>query len=144
MGGKLYLAGGLDDSGGFPTTNVEVYDPATNAWTPASPMPTGRSDATGTVIDGLLYVLGGSRGEQPAATVDVYDPRTRTWQAKPAMPTPRFGQVSGDGERKALCHRGHRSRGQPLREQRGLHARRRVGEQEHHARRPGSPSPPPW
>src|SRR4029078_9614019 len=64
---------------------------------PAPPMPLGRSNATGTVIDGLLYVSGGSRSGDSHATakVDVYDPRIRTWQAKPDMPTARFAHVSG-------------------------------------------------
>ena len=56
--GKFYLAGGLDMDG-YPMAFMEVYDPATNAWTLRPSLPTGRGRATGTVIDGLLYVVGG-------------------------------------------------------------------------------------
>lgn len=98
--GKLYVVGGCTFScspGG--TTNVlEVYDPSTNTWTSAAPMPTARAGLATGVIGGKLYAAGGFQycaGPCPIYnTLEVYDPATNTWTTKAPMPTAR-AQMGG-------------------------------------------------
>lgn len=91
--GKLYVAGGAIQVGSnVQTTNIlEVYDPATDTWSSKVPMPTGREALAGAVIDGKLYVVGGSpsRAFAPTNILEVYDPATDTWSVKAPMPTSR-------------------------------------------------------
>jgi len=54
IGGKLYVAGGLELDNVRAT--LFVYDPATNAWSMLTPMPTARFFANSGVINGKLYV----------------------------------------------------------------------------------------
>jgi N-acetylneuraminic acid mutarotase len=90
--GKFYLAGGDDGStpnGTFPTRTLDVYDPATNTWSTKTPMPIGRFHGAGRVINGKLYVAGGSNATTYDLPVVVYDPATNTWATKAKMITPR-------------------------------------------------------
>ena len=95
----------------FPRANMEVYDPATNTWTPAPSMPTGAVERHGH-RDRRPPVRRGriGRGTAASATVEVYDPAQQdlAGQARHAHAPVRPGEW--DGEREALCHRGHRSR----------------------------------
>lgn len=63
---------------------------ATDTWTTKSPMSTSRGFHSANVVDGRIYVIGGSRGSGPDAshvrTVEVYDPTTDTWTTKGDMP----------------------------------------------------------
>jgi len=96
IAGKLYVVGGFRFcSGSCPIINtLEVYDPVTNSWTTKAPMPTARAQMGGAVIDGKLYVIGGTtNGTAPGrlATLEVYDPSTNAWTTKASMPTSRLG-----------------------------------------------------
>ena len=69
---------------------MEEYDPVTDTWTTKSPMPTARGFHSANVVNGRIYVLGGSQDYNPGArhvqTVEVYDPATDTWTQKGDMP----------------------------------------------------------
>ena len=76
-----HLVGGNDTTGNIndkiyvaKPTATEVYDPLGDTWSSLSPMPTPRIDAFGGVINGRLYVVGGSIANQAAATLEVYTP----------------------------------------------------------------------
>jgi RNA polymerase sigma factor (sigma-70 family) len=100
--GQIYAFGGRtkwdDPEAAVPT--VEIYDPATDTWTQASDMPGARSDHTASVVDGRMYIIGGSRGTPGtggvymAPVVDVYDPGTDTWTTAADLPTPRWYPTS--------------------------------------------------
>ena len=128
--GKFYLLGGLGgrtaEGGPQPydlLTSVDVYDPATNTWSVASPMREGRQlFAAAFGPDGKLYAFGGyghagvveeepgeslasfdargaemeRMGRQALASVEAYDPETDTWQRRTPMP------VGLEGMRAAL------------------------------------------
>jgi N-acetylneuraminic acid mutarotase len=90
IGGKLYVAGGFTVSAGVALNRnpaLDVYDPATNAWTPRASMPRGRSSVMGVAVGGKLYVIGGvlDGGTVTAATT-VYDPATDRWTSRARMP----------------------------------------------------------
>jgi N-acetylneuraminic acid mutarotase len=101
INGKLYVAGGMTNTlrnevtyqyEPEPWAELDVYDPATNVWTTKASMPTARWAAAGGVIDGKLYVAGGTGTDfSTLSAMEVYDPATNTWAARAKMLTPRAG-----------------------------------------------------
>ncbi len=95
--GRIYVFGGEwfdeeSDEGGVSDT-VEVYNPASDSWVSASPMPTARSAATSSVVDGKVYVFGGW-GASVFDILEIYDPITDSWSPGSPMPTARYGASS--------------------------------------------------
>jgi N-acetylneuraminic acid mutarotase len=95
LNGKIYVLGGQrTDSVPAPATNVvEIYDPVTNTWTPATSMPTARMGLVAVVVNGKIYAIGGrTDGTSTSAvgTVEEFDPNTNLWTTRNTMPTPRF------------------------------------------------------
>ena len=123
VNGTIYAVGGLPDLNSDCATNtVESYTPPPPffsgkppVWQPAPPMPTPRTFATATSINGKLYVIAGginflqadgsglcyginpadgsgtSAITSPTNIVEVYDPATNTWTSGPPIPTARQG-----------------------------------------------------
>ncbi len=100
LGGKIYLIGGFAEPGVGNLTSlaitdaVEVYDPASDRWTTASPLPNKVHHAASTAIAGKLYVVGGFVQSflsvwKPIANLYIYDPGAGVWSEGPPMPTPR-------------------------------------------------------
>ncbi len=90
--GKIYAIGGrTSHSPTVLTSTVEEYDPATNAWTTKSPMPTARNYlVAATASNGKIYAIGGSNSSGTVlATVEEYNPATNTWTTKSPMSTAR-------------------------------------------------------
>ena len=61
-GGKIYAIGGMIST--TPVTSsmtniVEVYDPATDAWTTETPMPTARAELVVVNVEGQVFAMGG-------------------------------------------------------------------------------------
>ena len=92
---------------------VEMYDPATDLWTPRTRMPTARSAIGAGVYNNQILVAGGEGQDQrflaAFKAVEAYDPVLNRWQVLPSMPHPRHGlavgavgnrlyTVSGDGQ----------------------------------------------
>jgi N-acetylneuraminic acid mutarotase len=100
VNGKIYAIGGASSSStSYASVEtfsvVEEYDPATNTWTTKSPMPTERGWHSANVVDGKIYIIGGTRESSPGytlrhvLTVEVYDPATDNWSQKGDMPVSR-------------------------------------------------------
>lgn len=97
VNGKIYCIGGKKYWGVDPfyqeLNTTEVYDPARNTWTTKSPMPIPVLGAASAVLDGKIYVIGGSRHFQVGwdlATVvsnQVYDPEDDSWSTRTGLPT---------------------------------------------------------
>lgn len=99
VNGKLYAIGGcLRFQGGVtvPTAAVEEYNPETNTWTKKADMPTPRLYHSASVVEGKVYVIGGTSnlGRNKFSTVEEYDPATDTWTRKTDMPTSRCWHCS--------------------------------------------------
>ena len=111
-GARLWVFGGRGHGSGDHNVttngfdNVQVYDPATNAWAssddPGSqlpPLPQRRGGmGRAAFLGGEFYVIGGETLTDPGATadgvfdrVDVYDPAANAWRAEAPMPTARHG-----------------------------------------------------
>lgn len=96
LNGLIYVIGGGDVLAGVipapPTATVEVYDPATDSWTLASPMPRAVTNHAAVALDGKIYVIGGQEEFLPMSdAVQEYDPTTQSWTLRNSMPTPREG-----------------------------------------------------
>ena len=74
---------------------VEVYDTRTDTWIKKRDMPTLRRNFGAAVVDGKIYIIGGSvhnkqLGKQVSTgLVEVYDPLTNRWEQRADMPTKR-------------------------------------------------------
>src|SRR5258708_11094795 len=74
--GRVLVAGGRT-TGGAATNAAELFDPATNAWTPVGAMQAARIGATATVLyDGSVLVAGGDSGAAPLATLERFNAAT--------------------------------------------------------------------
>jgi N-acetylneuraminic acid mutarotase len=92
VNGKIYAIGGVATGGGAgpSLSKVEVFDPVTNTWTQKTDMPTARANPSSGMLDGNIYVIGGSTGWSTVfSTVEVYDSETDTWTTEPDMLTAR-------------------------------------------------------
>lgn len=82
--GRFYVAGGKTSEFGQDVTALDVYDPATNTWTPLAPIPTGGA-GSGAVLGGQLYAfVEHFNGTTPEIRGYAYNPTTNQWKAKAA------------------------------------------------------------
>ena len=86
--GRILLAGGEDAQGYEQLRSCEIYDPAGRAaadqrWSDAAPMRHLRARAAGAVLDGRVYVVGGSAYGVESPTTEVYDPVADRWDFGP-------------------------------------------------------------
>lgn len=93
VNGKIYVMGGVMDFVGPALNNNEVYDPQTDEWTEAAPIPQPRAAHGACVLDGKIYIIGGESGEPTGQNevlddVEVYDPANNSWESKAPMPVP--------------------------------------------------------
>jgi len=75
---KLYVIGGFENS--VSSDRVDVYDPATNAWASARPIPVPNDHNSAAVAAGKLYSFGGH-----SQAAFVYEPVSNTWSAVASM-----------------------------------------------------------
>ena len=115
VNGKIYVIGGFDlPNGVVPHQNghlfealgtVEVYDPIANQWQQKTDMPTARFGHSCAVVEGRIYVIGGSaQGLVPVAAVEMYDPVADRWEQVTELPTLRshFSSESINGKIYAI------------------------------------------
>ena len=74
-------------------STVEYVLPFTSSfissWSTKAPMPTARYDLTSSVVNGIIYAIGGFKDGSRLNTVEAYDPSTNTWTTRTPMPTAR-------------------------------------------------------
>jgi len=101
--GRVLVAGGSVTRPGRDTlylTSAEIYDPATDTWSPAASMPGQRADHTATLLpNGRLLVAGGYWFNEPMPfnfliDVELYDPATDTWSPAASMNEARAGHTA--------------------------------------------------
>jgi N-acetylneuraminic acid mutarotase len=89
VNGKVYAMGGFSGSVGLAnvTSAVQVYDPSSNTWGVAAPMPTARYGLAAVEMNGKIYAMGGTDGTGTVVTAfEVYDPGTNTWNTAAPLP----------------------------------------------------------
>lgn len=97
---KVHVFGGA--LGAYPNyvfrNSVDIFDLATNTWSTLSTTGhfTPRIGATSAIINGKIYVLGGSNNSGFSDAVEVFDPSTNTWTTPSTTGTftPRNGASS--------------------------------------------------
>jgi N-acetylneuraminic acid mutarotase len=99
--GRLVVVGGFDSLDRTATAAVQIFDTGSGAWTQGAPMPSPRGGMAGGMIDGVIYVVGGSSdGTFPTDNPTyAYDIAADSWSTLDACP---FFQVPGEGERGAF------------------------------------------
>jgi hypothetical protein len=75
---KIYVMGGYEEERGEPFSTVEIYDPATDTWSPGPSLPIATRGAAGAYVDGKIYLFGGFTLED-SAIVQVLDIAAGTW-----------------------------------------------------------------
>jgi N-acetylneuraminic acid mutarotase len=85
--GKIYVAGGFR-ADGTPVDTVEFFDPATEIWGTAPPLPAAVHHSTAVVYDGKLYVVGGLTGHHFKATANVFVYDGSVWRTAAVLPEP--------------------------------------------------------
>ncbi len=85
-GNQVLVAGGVvtNGSGGAATTACEIWDPASNLWTPTGSLTTGRYLHMGLLLPtGKVLVVGGSTSTSggQTATAELFDPSSGKWSA---------------------------------------------------------------
>lgn len=104
INGKWYVIGGLGASAG----KLQIYNPATNAWSLGASMPYDGGSVASAVIGGKIYVAGGivgstaSNGAGTGTTTQaaVYDPGTNKWSSIASMPRgANHAAAATDGQR---------------------------------------------
>ena len=97
---RIWLAGGLSPFGDA-LTDVDIFDPATGAWSDGPPLPAGLHHAALVSTGDRLLLIGGYRGSSFATPVDlVLELTADGWVAGPALPEPRAaGAAAWDGSR---------------------------------------------
>jgi N-acetylneuraminic acid mutarotase len=89
--GKLYIAGGYD--GTYKIQDVNVYDPAANAWSAITRLPERVQAATAQFVGDTLYVIGGWNDYGPSSHAFAYDPGADSWTRVADLP----GAVAASG-----------------------------------------------
>jgi N-acetylneuraminic acid mutarotase len=93
LGSKFYLLGGRG------IKPVDIFDPATGAWTKGAPTPVEMHHFQAVVFDNQIYVVGAMTGaypkEPPLSHVYIYDPAANAWSQGPEVPVDRRRGGSG-------------------------------------------------
>lgn len=89
LDGRLYTVSGYGGpiSASAASADVWVYDPVTNSWLVAAPLPAPRAAHALVAETGRLYLVGGVGPE--TRTTLVYNPATDVWSALSPIPTER-------------------------------------------------------
>jgi len=91
-GRKVLVAGGTGSDGFTSLTSAEIYDEATNTWTPTGSMNVARGEFVNAVLnDGRVLVAGGlaTLAGPAIASAEIYNPVTGTWTLTGSMSTAR-------------------------------------------------------
>ncbi|MDZ4740401.1 MAG: hypothetical protein SGJ03_10910 [Alphaproteobacteria bacterium] len=90
------MIGGIKSDGGV-SAALEVFDPATAAWTSLPALPAARGALTAAIVGGQLHVVGGATWKplKTYANHDVFSIAARTWSKAQSLPSARQGMASG-------------------------------------------------
>ncbi|MDT8370274.1 MAG: serine hydrolase, partial [Longimicrobiales bacterium] len=108
LGGRVYLFGGYTveaDGSEWSVPDVDIFDPATGAWSSGAPIPVPVDDAvSGVWRDSLIYLVSGWHDTGNELLVQLYDPGADRWlQATPIAGPAVFGHT-GALTRDALVY----------------------------------------
>jgi hypothetical protein len=94
--GRVMVMGGFTAGSDTPTTKVEIYEPASDAWRPTAGLNLPRAFAHAVALkDGRVVLMGGYTGKKNSydgvtAAVEIYSPSNNTWSNAASAPGPMF------------------------------------------------------
>ncbi len=92
VGGKIHAIGGRFTSSDDRTDLHEIYDPVSDTWTSAPPLPTARSGVAYTAYQGMVLVVGGeARATGTFPQNEAFDPNSGKWITLAPLPEARHG-----------------------------------------------------
>ncbi|MCL5876659.1 MAG: hypothetical protein M1540_02470 [Candidatus Bathyarchaeota archaeon] len=90
VNGKIYLIGGYTPENASYSESIttlnQVYDPLTDSWTTASPMPVAGRGFESAVLDGKIHFIDGVPMESRNLLHLIYDPNTDIWSEGASSP----------------------------------------------------------
>ncbi|MER2597981.1 MAG: LuxR C-terminal-related transcriptional regulator [Caldilineales bacterium] len=90
--GQLLAIGGEGPQG--ISSSTYRYDTEANGWLRGADKPTATANTQAVVLDGLVYVPGGSGSDgAPSAVLEIYDAAADSWHSAAALPEPRSGSA---------------------------------------------------
>jgi N-acetylneuraminic acid mutarotase len=89
--GKIHVIGGRFGEPSEATDMHEIYDPATDKWASAPPLPVARSSLAVALYKGLILVIGGETTVESLADNDGFDMKENRWVKLAPLPSPRHG-----------------------------------------------------
>jgi len=93
--GKVLVVGGDNYFGGVLPTTAEVYDPATEKWSPTLPLVSGRREHIAALLpNGKVLVAGGFNTSDTGPSAELFDPASAV-QATPFLLTQPMKLASG-------------------------------------------------
>ena len=81
QGSRVYVVGGETHPGRSTVSSVQAYDPHKDRWQELMAMQVKRRGAGVSLLNGMLYVCGGSSGLEALRSVECYNPRSDTWSS---------------------------------------------------------------
>lgn len=101
--GKLYTFGGFSEQNGAAVGDANVYDPATNRWSPIARLPHPLGSVSVAVLGDEIHLVGG-RDQHSDGTHLVYDPAANRYLERAPLPVGRdhMGLVGFEGRLYAV------------------------------------------
>src|SRR5438876_271206 len=91
--GRVLITGGSTASG--PTSETEIYDPATGSWTIGNSMAASRWGHTATLLaDGRVLIAGGQGSGAPGTTLEIFDAATGSFSLAGVLTTARSSHAA--------------------------------------------------
>lgn len=89
LGEKIYVPGG-QAADGFPTSQLEIYDPRLDSWEQGAPLPAALAGYALAGLEGQLFLFGGWDGKTASARVYSYNPLSDAWESRSNLPGARM------------------------------------------------------
>jgi len=87
--GQVLVVGGDSCADSCGLASAELFNPATNTWTPRASLTDARHDHTATLLqNGQVLVVGGDSGDTSIGTLvsaELFDPATNTWAPRASL-----------------------------------------------------------
>jgi len=92
--GRIHVIGGRFSVGDEDMTDLhEIYDPATDSWSIAPPMPTPRGGISGAFHQGMIFILGAEDGMRTYDENEAYDVNAKRWFKLKRLPQKLHGSA---------------------------------------------------
>ncbi|MBV8170879.1 MAG: hypothetical protein JO219_03000 [Candidatus Eremiobacteraeota bacterium] len=88
-GSRLFAIGGFNEQTRNPSGKTEIYSLKTKAWSQGAQMPTPRFTSGSALVNGVIYILGGSTTTAMYSNVDAYTIAADHWKTIGGMPASR-------------------------------------------------------